>query len=184
MTIARPLPLGATGSAELCAIDLYEEPSALDFARALHAQMPRGMTVREVRLDRHLGKAPFGRLERAEYTVRVDGSAPDDLRGALATLLAVDQLNIERESKRGPRTVDIRPGICAAEVSADPPGLHLELACDEEYMVKPAEVINALNRILTAGGLPGAAAVEVHRVRLMAASEPAATGRPERVTHA
>ncbi|MBM3501757.1 MAG: DUF2344 domain-containing protein, partial [Armatimonadetes bacterium] len=166
MTIARPLPLGVTGDGEPCAIDLYARCSSLEFARALNPQLPPGLALREVQVLDRVAKSPFAHLAVAEYVVEVGGVSARLLEEALADVLAVDSLEVRREAKRGERTVDIRSGVLAARVSPEPPSLHLELACTDEYMVKPDEVVGAVNRALADRGAAPASLVRVHRERL------------------
>jgi radical SAM-linked protein len=166
MTIARPLPLGVTGDGELCAIDLYARCSSLDFARALNSQLPRGLALREVQVLERVTKSPFARVSVAEYAVELESVPADALSEAVAALLAAPSLEVRRDAKRGERAVDIRSGILAAGAVEEPPGLHLELACTDEYMVKPDEVVAALNRRLAERGAPPLTVVRVHRERL------------------
>jgi radical SAM family uncharacterized protein/radical SAM-linked protein len=167
MTIARPLPLGVTGEGELCAIDLYRRCSSLEFARALHPQLPLGLALREVQVLDRLSKSPFARVARAEYTVELEGAQPNELAGAVEAVLAASVVEVARETKRGERNVDIRPGITAASVLPQPAGVHLELACTDEYMVKPEEVVEVVNRALAERGLGPAMVVRVHRDALL-----------------
>jgi len=167
MTIARPLPLGVTGEGELCAIDLHRKCSSLEFARALHPQLPAGLALREVQVLERLSKSPFAHIARAEYTVELEGATGEQLAGALEAVIAAEVVEVPRETKRGERNVDIRPGITAATVLPEPTGLHLELACTDEYMVKPEEVVEVVNRALAERGLAPATVVRVHRDALL-----------------
>jgi hypothetical protein len=81
-------------------------------------------------------------------------------------VLAAGSVEVKREAKRGERIVDIRSGLNAARVLREPLGLHLELACTDEYMVKPDEVVEAVNRALARLGAPSAVTLRVHRERL------------------
>jgi len=184
MTIARPLPVGVTGDGELCAIDLDRECAALEFAKALHAELPPGLALREIVVEGRLSRSPLGGIARAEYTVALEGPTFEDLAEALGEVLAGRSVEIERETKSGRRRVHIRPGILAAQATADPLGLYLELACTDEYLVKPEEVVEAVNEALAGKGLASAAVVRVHRKRLLTgewASPVQGHGEPSRV---
>jgi hypothetical protein len=99
--------------------------------------------------------------------VELEGAQPNELAGAVEAVLAASVVEVARETKRGERNVDIRPGITAASVLPQPAGVHLELACTDEYMVKPEEVVEVVNRALAERGLGPAMVVRVHRDALL-----------------
>ncbi len=174
MTVARPLPVGVTGEAELCAIDLAKECSPEQVAGALLQQMPEGLGLHSVAIERRVRRSPFASVSRALYIVNLAGVEADELEVAVVGLLGTATATVERTTKRAQRTIDIRPGIYAAEVILRPPGLKLELACTDDDLVKPEEVVEMLNRHLTARGLRPARVVSVHRQRLLTDAQVAA----------
>jgi len=174
MTVARPLPVGVTGEAEFCAIDLAKECSPDQVARALLQQMPEGLGVHSVAVERRVRKSPFAPVSRALYTVNLAGVEVGELGAAVAGLLGSTTATVDRTTKRAQRTIDIRPGIHAAEVFPRPPGLKLELACTDDDLVKPEEVVELLNRHLTARGSGPARVVSVHRQGLLTEAQVAA----------
>lgn len=167
MAIARPLPLGATGDNELCAVDLYAACSSLEFARALNRQLPDGLVLREVQVRGRVARSPFGSITRARYTVTIEGPSYQELSDAVAKVLSQTTLPVNRETKRGERRVDIRPGVIDAEVQDAPLALRVELACTDEYMVKPEELVEAINVALAAAGACSAETVHIHRDALV-----------------
>jgi radical SAM family uncharacterized protein/radical SAM-linked protein len=171
MTIARPLPVGVTGDAELCAIDLERRWTPEEVAKRLHLQMPDGLGLASVAVEERVARSPFKSVARAVYEVDLVGVEAEHLEAAVASLFASQAVTVERTTKTATRTIDILPGIVSAQVRRDPPGLKLELACSDNDLVKPEEVVEALNRALKARQLGPADAVRMHRERLLAAHQ-------------
>ncbi|HJN14162.1 MAG TPA: TIGR03936 family radical SAM-associated protein, partial [Armatimonadota bacterium] len=167
MTIARPLAVGVTGDAEPCAMELLERVDPKDFARALSAELPEGLSLRSVEVAPRQGKSPFGRMAQAAYLVLLDDVTEDALASALDAMLARPAIEIDRETKRGHKIVDIRPGIISASLAEGEPGLELTLICTDEDLVKPDEVALAINRELVEAGQAPATVSRLHRRRLL-----------------
>ncbi|MGQ9732542.1 MAG: TIGR03936 family radical SAM-associated protein, partial [Candidatus Zipacnadales bacterium] len=163
MTIARPLPVGATGEAELLAIDLIEVWPAERIAKALAATLPQGLALREVVVQQKENRSPFARLVRACYEISLEGPSTTQLAAALTKVLETSTIEVKRRTKRGQQTVDIRAGLLEAEVVEQPLGLRFLLACSDAYLVKPDEVIEVVNRYLCDTGSPPVAVVHMHR---------------------
>lgn len=167
MTIARALPVGVTGDAELCAIDLERQCSPDEAAKSLQAQMPDGLGLASLAVERRVLRSPFKKVSRAVYAVDLVGAEVGELETAVADLLDSSAVTVERTTKTAQRTIDIRRGILAAEVRGQPLGLKLELACSDNDLVKPEEVVEALNRALGTRQVAPADVVRVHRERLL-----------------
>ena len=172
ISFASALPLGATGSAELVAIDLARRLTPVEVAKALNQQLPRGLEVREARVLPRSKETPFADITKAQYQVTVsgpEGMQRRDLEEAIERLLAQERLEIRRETKGGERTVDLRPLIYGFTASEDSPPnfrLSLLLAAQAERQAKPREVVAVLAALVE-----GLEVRQVHRERLIAQEE-------------
>lgn len=167
MTIAQPLPVGMTGGGELWAMELTDPVDPKEAARALKAQMPEGLGFESIAVGPRLGKSPFAKITHAEYDVHLAGVAREELAAALEQVMNQAETRVMRTTKRSERDVDIRPGILAAQVAAEDLGLEMDIACSDAELVKPAEVVEALNRALAERGAGGVQVERIHRRRLL-----------------
>ena len=80
----------------------------------------------------------------ASYTVRfAPGKAPDiDMPQALSRFLEKERILIIKEGKKGPREVDIRPGIYVCRWEQD--ALQLLVDASSAGNIKPVQILEAL----------------------------------------
>lgn len=120
ISYANASPTGAASEAEYLEIGLAEvcDPAAVQ--RALDAALPPGLDVVEV------VTAPPGALAEAltgsRWTVDVVGVEEAVLQVAVARLLAAERALVERLTKNGVRTFDVRAALVALTVSTPRPG--------------------------------------------------------------
>ncbi len=84
LSFGPPLPLGATGEAELLALHLSEATGPAEVKERLNRQLPPGLEVIEAwAVPAHRKKETFGEVDVAEYRITIaDGS--DGQRSARA----------------------------------------------------------------------------------------------------
>ena len=151
MTFASALPVGATGAAELMAVDLTERLTPLDVARGLNQALPVGLRVVSAQVHPREKTSPFARLREAAYVADVITDADEGmLSSAIEALLAQATVEAERKTKRDVYQIDLRPGIFFLGLR-DPwrPaearwGLEMLLGVEEKKLVKPDEAVAAL----------------------------------------
>ncbi len=109
-------PTGVGSEAEYLELGLAEqvEPSAL--RARLDAALPPGLDVLEVVVAGPGGLAE--RMAASLWRIELPGVDPDTAAAALGTFLARDEIGVERMTKRGRRTVDVRGPVLRAEVVA------------------------------------------------------------------
>jgi radical SAM-linked protein len=153
MTFAAALPLGATGAAELMAVDLTDRLAPLDVARSLGQALPEGLRVTSARVHPRQKASPFAALREAAYVADVVcGADQAAMRGAIEALLARARIEIDRQTKRDVYRIDIRPGIFFLGLREPwrPDearwGLEMLLGLEEGKLVKPEEVVEGLAR--------------------------------------
>jgi radical SAM family uncharacterized protein/radical SAM-linked protein len=151
LAFATALPVGVESTSEYADIGLYEPLEPAEFQARLNAVLPpqiRILESREVPV-----KAPALMAERlaAHYTVALPPyllptTAPF-LEERVQALLARHEVPARRWHKKGPRQVNIRPGIARLEVlpeAGQTVMLSMLLHEEEDAKAKPQEVIQAL----------------------------------------
>ena len=113
MAFAAPLGVGLTSNGEYMDIEVHSIVSCQDVLERLNAASVPGIEVISVKvLPEGAGNA-MASVAAAAYTVRFrEGREPvTDIRAALPAFLARKEILITKETKKGAREVDIRPGI-------------------------------------------------------------------------
>lgn len=146
-TFPLPLSLGFRGVNECMDVRLEDEDFPFDAIRTrLNACLPRGIRVFDV--TEAVMKA--GKVAYASFTVRVGvPDKPSSLVAAqLSALLEHDSIQIEKKSKKGMKTVDIKPGVKAYTVTEqfDVAVLETVLSAGSSDNVNPQLLIDALTK--------------------------------------
>lgn len=151
MGFAAPLPVGMNGAREYVDLELETETPAADVSAALARQLPEGLTVLGARAVDAGGSHLMGLLGRAHY--RVSGRAAggeewdeERLHGAIERLLGRAEVFVTRQTGKGIKKKDIRPGIRSlrARIDGETVTLTMELAAGSGGNVRPDEVLQAL----------------------------------------
>lgn len=156
LVFAAPLGVGATGAAEIVALQLRLGPTDDEVLAALAAGAAAGLSP--VAVAPLAGpKAPaYHLIPWAEWEVRLAPPVPsqEELAWRCRKLLARDRVAVERKTKSKTAEVDLRPAIGALDAPA--PGLlRATLGLNGEHTAKPLEVVEAL-------GLPRGDAATPH----------------------
>ena len=143
MTFALPLALGTAGLCETMDYRLLEEDFPLEEAtRRLDAALPEGLhavrTWEPVMQPKQIMWADY------ELALRCDSSAAE---AAFSALSACAELPMPKRSKKGIRTVDIRPLFEVLEVVPAENGVRALLRCRAgvEINLNPSLVLDALS---------------------------------------
>jgi radical SAM-linked protein len=149
LNFATALPVGVESAGEYADVVLFEPVEPSQFQAALNAVLPDDIHI----LDAVTVPLKMPSLMSEPLAARYDIEVPVHLLpdGALAArvqaLLARDDIPMQRWHKKGPRQVNIRPGIVSLEVLPSAAGrLTVELLVREEpeAKAKPLEVMQAL----------------------------------------
>ena len=154
MSFAAPLGVGLESNGEYMDISVNSLPEAEAEAagespcacvvRRLNAVGADGLEAVSARiLPENAGNA-MASVAAAAYTVRFrEGREPDaDLTAAVGRLLAKERIVITKQTKRGEREIDLRPGIYGLELRDG--ALHMLLDASSAGNIKPALVVEAL----------------------------------------
>ncbi len=152
LSLAAPLPVGATASREYGEVYLGELLSAGAFRRRIGAQLPAGITLTgavAMPLDEPpLAAVVNAALYRASWAGRGPAPARALLQESLDRLLSEPEIMVRRYGKKGKLTAqNIRPFIFSAALlpSGDPaPALRLLLQVGSRGGVSPSRVLEQL----------------------------------------
>jgi radical SAM-linked protein len=172
LSIAAPLAVGWTASADVADVELDAPVAAAELVDRLNAALPSGLGVTGAVPVEPGAPAAMSRVRAAVYTVRarVESGGVDDVAAAVARLLAAARVPLVRETahRGGRREVDLRPLVLECAVvgaESDPLDggpvvvLQARLRVGSGANAKPEHLLEAL-------APPPVAVVAVHRDRL------------------
>ena len=114
-TFPLPLSLGFRGINECMDVKLEDDDYSFEeIKQNLNACLPRGLRVFDV--TEPIMKA--GKIAFASFTVKLSGDRlrSSEICAALSELLSQDSIEIEKKSKKGMKTVDIKQGVKKYEI--------------------------------------------------------------------
>lgn len=119
-------PTGAASEAEYLEIALAQVQDPAAVHAALDESLPDGLDVMEVVVS--AGGALADRLEASSWRIRLPGTDPEELSAAVATLLATEEVLVERMTKKGLRSFDVRAAVVALDAGTESTPLRSEPA--------------------------------------------------------
>lgn len=150
MSFAAPLGVGLSSNGEYMDIQVNSMPAPRDgmtscqvLAEQLNNASVRGLDVVSARiLPEDAGNA-MASVAAASYTVRFrEGREPKLINTVLTEFLEKEDILITKETKRGTREVNLRPGIY--ELTWQDHAFHMLVDASSAGNIKPAQVIEAL----------------------------------------
>ena len=151
LAFATALPVGIESTGEYADVVLYETLAPEQFLERLNAVLPAHIGLLEARTVPLNAPALMAEPLVARYTVGVPRCwVPDDGLSCVErvqALMACRDIPVQRWHKKGPRQVNLRPGIDSIEVlspSDDRLALSMLLREEETVKAKPHEVIQVL----------------------------------------
>ncbi len=165
ISLAAPLPVGVTGSAELMDVFLKRRVSSLTFLKGLNAQCPPGLAVHTAE-EVPLSLPSLQSLVRAaDYVIQGPaGTEANAIRRAIAGLLQAREVPWEHARDTGVRRYDLRPLVQELELeewSKDSFTISMRLRMDAHGTGRPDQVTAALG--------VGEAYTSIHRRRIILA---------------
>jgi radical SAM-linked protein len=188
-------PTGVASEAEYLEIQLVEEVDPRVLAKELDAALPPGIDVVEAVLAGPGSLAE--RIDASKWRIEVPGVSAKRLAAAVPRLLAAERAEVQRLTKDGMRTIDVRPALVHIAVidetdgvdmagHAEPYGILEVVVRLATPVVRPDDVLSALH-VVAALELPvPAKAIRMAQGRLaddgaladpLAQDRAAATGR-------
>lgn len=142
ISYANASPTGASSEAEYVELCLSRQCDAQKVMAALNEVLPPGF---EILAAADAVRASLGDLlEVSQWLIDLPSADEVALTSAAAALLATPELNVERTTKKGVRTFDVRGAVM--DVHAENRQLHLTLR-HLEPLVRPDDVVEALRRV-------------------------------------
>jgi radical SAM-linked protein len=114
-------PTGAASEAEYVEIQVTTEVRPESLRSAVDAALPPGLDVLEVVVA--AGGSLPERIDGSRWRLELPGVGGAELEPAVTALLAADTVEVERLTKDGRRTMDVRPAVVALRVKPDETGV-------------------------------------------------------------
>lgn len=116
ISYANASPTGAASEAEYVEIGLARVLDAAELRASLDASLPDGLDIVDIVVS--AGGSLADRLEASQWEITVNGVDEPTLAGAVESLLAAPEVVVERMTKKGARTFDVRAAIVSLEARA------------------------------------------------------------------
>ncbi|SDY97445.1 radical SAM-linked protein [Tessaracoccus flavus] len=143
ISYANASPTSAASEAEYVELGLAEVCDPAKVMGALNEVLPQGFVVLDVAEAR---KESLGDLlEASDWIISLPGAPAGVLASAVSALLAADDYTVERMTKSGMRSFDVRSAILSLDC-ADDETLRLR-ARHQTPLVRPDDVVTALRGI-------------------------------------
>ncbi len=144
MSFAAPLSVGLTSNGEYMDIEVNSLTSCQDVKERLNKASVPGIEILSVKiLPENAGNA-MASVAAASYTVHFrEGRAPKlNIAAALPHFLSKQQILITKQTKKGSRQVDLKPGIY--ELSWQDDHFYMLVDASSAGNIKPIQIIEAL----------------------------------------
>jgi radical SAM-linked protein len=109
-------PTGVASEAEYLEIQVVEPVDPAGLVAGLDAVLPSGLDVLEAVPAANPGSMT-DRIDASHWRIELPGVPAEALRSAIEALLAAEKAEVQRLTKQGMRTIDVRPAVMSAEVS-------------------------------------------------------------------
>ena len=147
--VAMPRPVAVEAWSDIVEVELTEMIDPDEFALALTATLPVGLTLQTIRrLDGAYASAA-SRVAGATFRVHLHGDVSEEqLTRWVAGFRASDSIIVPRRTPKQHRDVDVRSVVAdMTVVPGDPPAVRFYTRLTDEGSAKPEEVIRALTQI-------------------------------------
>jgi radical SAM-linked protein len=150
ISYANAAPTGTASEAEFLEIGVAEELEAGEVRERLDAALPPGLDI----VDVVVARTPdfMERLEASRWRIELPGLRPDEAQEPVARLLGAQEVLVDRLTKNGVRTFDVRGALLEARAT---PGGDGERQCailtvvlrQVTPAVRPDDVLAALRSV-------------------------------------
>ncbi len=148
ISFAAPLSVGVTSGGEYFDMELSEKITSRELVDRFNGAMTWGFQVLSAR------EVPEGKkynamsmTAAADYEISLEGQPEiEDLAGKVERFYSQPAIWVEKETKKGGKTVDLKPGIY--RISAKDGVCTMRLAASSANYVKPLMVMNAFSAYL------------------------------------
>lgn len=144
MSFAAPLGVGLESNGEYFDVEVHSITSCEEVRRRLNSVSAPGIEITSVKLLPEGAGNAMASVAAASYTVSFrTGREPQlNITEALPAFLAKEQILITKETKKGTREVDLKPGIYELYWKND--AFHMLVDASSAGNIKPVQIIEAL----------------------------------------
>lgn len=144
-SFALALSLGYESDCEILDFNLNEEVPFDEVRDRLNAVMPDGMKIISVAEQ----KLKITAITNAEYSFSLIADNPESLMNDIKSLINQEQILIEKKTKKGIKTVDIKPDmkIISCEVSRKSVDMVMRLPAGTQTNYNPSLFFEALKNV-------------------------------------
>lgn len=166
MSFAAPLGVGLTSDGEYMDISVKTSPSSREAVERLNAVMVEGIDVVSWRQLPENSKNAMASVAAADYEVRFreDYEPEGDWESKFREFLALPEIRIVKETKKGQQELDIRPWIYVCEIKDGV--ISMQVSTGSVHNLKPELLVQAFGRWM--GTEIPAFALLVHRMEIYA----------------
>lgn len=144
-SFALALSLGFESSCEILDFNITDDNMSMEEIRdKLNAVMPEGMSIVSVAEQ----KLKITAIAKAEYSFSLVSDDVQGLYDAVQQLLAQPEINIEKKTKKGIKTVDIKPDmeVLSCEKTDDSVNMRMYLPAGTQTNYNPTLFFEALSK--------------------------------------
>ena len=143
ISYANAAPTSAASEAEYVELGLKQVCDPAKVSSALNEVLPHGFVILDAA---EAVKASLGELlEASQWQLTVSGVETSVIEGAISQLLSAQEFAVERMTKNGVRSFDVRSAVLALSVDADEI-IHLT-SLHQTPLVRPDDVLTALRQL-------------------------------------
>lgn len=145
-SFALALSLGFESDCEIMDFNITDDNMSMDEIRdRLNAVMPEGMSI--VKVAPQVRKITA--ISKAEYLCSIISDAPEEILAAVNELLAQPEILIEKKTKKGVSTVDIKPTaeILSCEVKSSSLDITMRMPAGTQVNYNPNLFIDSLKKL-------------------------------------
>lgn len=144
MAFAAPLGVGITSNGEYMDIEVHSIVSCQDVQDRLNQASVPGIEVSSVKILPDNAENAMASVAAAAYTVRFrEEKRPEtDIASLLPQFLAKEQILVTKETKKGSREVDLKPGIY--QLSCENGVLSMLVDASSGGNIKPVQVVESI----------------------------------------
>jgi radical SAM-linked protein len=138
-------PTGVASEAEYVEIQVIEQVEPTTLVAALDAVLPSGLDLLEA-VPAIGSPSLTERIDASHWRIELPGVPAERLQSGVAQLLNVEKAEVQRLTKQGMRTIDVRPAVVSAEVSGinEAYGILDVVVRQVTPTVRPDDVLSAL----------------------------------------
>jgi radical SAM-linked protein len=137
-------PTGVASEAEYVEIQVIHRVDPAALLASVDTMLPGGLDLLDAVVA--TGSSLTEEIEASRWRVELPGVPVERLKAAVEQLMATDQVNVQRLTKQGMRTIDVRPAVVSAEVSGINEGYGILDVVVRQLTpaVRPDDVMSAL----------------------------------------